>query len=267
MSGTITLAQIENSVLDTLQQTELVNWGGSPNWTAATNPDFGQANVDFRINEGYLRAMRDVSAIDVAIWTATFSSVASTFQYPIVPAVASGNPNPPCAQLRRLYYAPVGFPFTLEFEPGIRMVPWKEFQRYTAAGYLQTASFGPYPEVCAVTPDRKFIQFFPGTANNGDTITLQYSPVPTAGTLVPLLVNETDTMLLPDDFGALIEHFALFKLWPKARAMNAATASFATYKEQMGQAIAEWKQRSAPDKLRITDALLDRATSGPWGWW
>ena len=264
--GSYTLAQMENDVLSTLQQTALVNFAGAPNWAAATNPEFDQATVDYRLNEGYLKVVRDVSDIDVAMYEASFLSTAQTYSYPLPPAVASGNPNPPMAEMRRLFYSPQGFPFTLEHEPGIRMLPWKEFQRYTASGYLQPASFGPYPEVCSITPDRKHLYFYPGSANAGDTIQIQYSCVPTPGTLAPLLVNESDTMIVPDDFAELVVIYALYKLWPKARALTAAEAFLAQYQKQLDYIRAMWKRRHGADQQRFTDVNLDRQTSGPWGW-
>ncbi len=267
MQGTITLEELENDILSTLQQSELVNFAGAPLWAAATSPEFDQPTVDFRINQAYRKICRDVSDIDVAMFETSFLSKANTYQYPIQPIpVTAGLPNPPCAEVRRLFYSPVGFPFTLEHEPSVRMLPWKEFQRYTAAGYLQPASFGPYPEICSITPDRKYLQFYPGSANAGDTIAVEYSCVPTAGTLAPLLVNETDVMIIPDDFGDLVPIYALYKLWPKARAMGAAKESLQLYKDQLAEVRAAWKHRSGGDKQRITDSLLDRSTSGPWGW-
>lgn len=262
------LADMENEVLSTLQQTELVNFGGSPAWSNATNPEFDQKTVDHWLNRAYLKVIRDVSDIDVAMYSATFSSTANTLSYPLPPAVASGDPNPPCAELRRAFYTPQGLNYTLEFAPGVRMLPWKEFQRYTAAGYLEQFSYGTQPEICAVSPDRKSLYFYPGTANAGDSIELQYTPVPTAGTLVPLLQNEDDSpYVLPDDFHELLPIYALYKLWPKARATQASADYLKQYYDQLAYIRAMWKRRSGGDQQRFTDVVVDRATSGPWGWW
>jgi hypothetical protein len=264
--GTVPLEQVENEILSTLQQSELVNFAGAPNWGAATNPEFDQPTVDNAINQAYRRICRDLSGIDVALFETSFLSTVTTYQY-VLPPVAAGTPNPPCAQLRRLFYTPVGSPYTIEFEPGVRMVPWKEFQRYTAAGYNNASGYGSQPEVCAVTPDRQYVQFWPGSANAGDTIAVQYSCIPTTGTLVPLVANEGDFFIIPDDFTDLMQLYALFKLWPKARAMAASKESLELYQAQIEIVRAEWKHRSGGDKLRFTDAALDRATSGPYGWW
>jgi hypothetical protein len=264
--GTIPLEEIENEILSTLQQTELVNFGGVPNWTAATNPEFDQPTTDNAINQGYRRVCRDLSAIDVALFEATFVSTANTYRYPLPPPVTAGNPNPACKELRRLFYTPVGAPYTVEFEPGIRMIPWKEFQRYTAAGYNQVSGFGSQPQFCAVSPDRRYVHFWPGSANAGDTIGIGYACIPTTGSLVPLLSAEGDCMIVPDDFADLVQLYALFKLWPKARAMAAAADSLKLYQDQIEKARADWKHRSGGDKMRFTDVVIDRATSGPFGW-
>ncbi len=400
-------------MLSSLQQTPLVNFGGSPNWSAATNPEFDRPTVVHWINRGYIKLVRDVSDIDVAMYSATFTTSSNASMYPITPgsssptqgifaipfilasigpgvgpnnsdtavvasytllqscyisgltmlfeadagtpvsvnvavgnaamtgtaptngaAVASGQslfaadkavlpnvtnilaadspsavwpagtvltlriktgsggvlgpsvalianayggntgtnisptPNPPVAEVRRLFYTPAGLGYTLEFEPKVRMLPWKEFQRYTAAGYLNPFSYGVQPEVCSITPDRTQIAFYPGTANAGDLVEVQYSTVPTAGTLVPLLINDSDVpYLIPDDFHELIQIYALYKLWPKARAMESALAAKDDYYKQLDYMRAMWKRRSGGDQQRFTDNMLDRATSGPYGWW
>jgi hypothetical protein len=261
------LADLQNEILSTLQQTQLVNFGGTPNWASVTNPEFDEPTVNYWINRAYLKVMRNVSDIDVAMFSCTFPSVANGIFYALPPPVASGLPNPPCAEVRRLFYTPAGLGYTLEFEPALRMVPWKEFQRYTASGYLQNFSYGTQPQICSVTPDRKQLAFYPGTANAGDTIELQYAPVPTVGTLVPLLANEGDVpYVLPDDFHELISIYALYKLWPKARSLGASADFLKQYWDQLNDLRAMWKRRSGGDRQRFTDSTLDRASSGPWGW-
>lgn len=261
----MTLADLENEILSTLQQSELVNFGNAPNWATVQNPEFNQATVDHFINRAYLKVMRDISDIDVSNYEVIITSTANTTFYTLPPPVTSGNPNPPISELRRLFYKPVGMNFTLEFEPGIRMVPWKEFQRYTAAGYWNSAS-GNYPAYCSVTPDRGNLAFFPGTADNGDTITLWYSPIPTAGTLVPTLAQPTDTPAMPDDFHDLIPLYALAKLWPKARALAASQNYLQQYYDQLEKIRGMWSKRSSGDKMRLTDAATDKRTAGPYGW-
>lgn len=262
------LQDMENECLSELQQTALVNFGGAPNWASATNPEFDRPTVDYRINQGFIKIIRDVSDIDVTMFTAIFLSVAQQQMYPLPPAVGSGNPNPPVGEVRRVFYQPVGLGYQLEMEPKIRMLPWKEFQRYTAAGYFNQFSYGTQPEICSVTPDRTQLAFYPSPANAGDTITLQYSPVPTAGTLVPLLSAETDEpFILPEDFQELIPIYATHKLWPKARALAAADSYLEQYDKKLAYIRGMWKRRHGGDQQRFTDVQVERATSGPWGWW
>ncbi len=260
-------------------------------WSEAANPEFDQPTIDFWINRAYIKVMRDVSDIDVALWTATFLTVPNTTFYPLPPPPpvnelllptsgeplllpGSGSPlllqsgplNPPVAELRRVFYTPVGLGYQLEFEPKVRMLPWKEFQRYTAAGYLNNFSYGTQPEVCSVTPDRTKLAFYPGTANAGDSVELQYSTIPTTGTFVAPLVNETDVPFLPEDFQDLIPLHALSNLWPKARAMEAAGAALKQYYDQLAYVRAMWKRRHGGDQMRFIDVLEARASSGPFGW-
>lgn len=257
---------VQNEILSTLQQSELVNFGNAPNWNSVTNPEFDRPTILHWINRSIIKIYRDVSDIDVAAFTATFLSTANTAAYGLPPPIV-GTPNPPVGELRRLFYSPVGQPqINIEFEPGVRMLPWSEFQRYTAAGFFSNTSPGNMPSICAVTPDRAQVQFYPGSANAGDTITLSYSPIPTAGTLVPLMINDADPIVLPDDFQDLIQIYALSKLWPKARAMAAAKDALAQYYEQLNYIRGMWLKRSGGDKLRISDAAHAMMTSGPYGW-
>lgn len=250
-----------------MQQTELVNFGGAPLWSTTTNPIFDKATVDHYINRAYAQVLKDFADTEIGLYTATFLSTTETLAYALPPAVTSGNPNPPVHLISRLFYTPQGLGYTLEFEPGLRMVPWKTFQRYTASGYLNQYSYGTQPEICSITPDFTQVQFYPGTATAGDTIELQYSPIPTVGSLVPPLTAETDSpIILKDDVQDMITIWALWKLWPKAREMEASKEAMLMYYDQVKKLTAQYIRKSRGDQMRITDATLDLATSGPFGW-
>lgn len=283
-----TLADFENEVLSILQQSAMINFGGNPNWSAGMvgnqQPQFPQSMVDYQINRAYQLLMAAFSNCELGMYTCSFLSLANETFYPI-PPVNPGPliwnigewevnfwgpaplPNPPIHRLCRLFYAPQGLQYNLEFEPGIRMLAWKEFQRYTAAGYLESYSFGTQPEVCSVSPDRKYLYFYPGTANAGDIVTLQYIPIPTVGTMCPLLVLENDSpIILPDDVQDLIPYYAASKLLPRAR--DAAGAAF--YRKLFIDEVARLKEDyfrfTGANRQRFTDATSDRATSGPYDW-
>lgn len=284
----------ENDVLGILQQSAMLNFGGPPNWqngiVAGQNPQFPQSMVDYQINRGYVNVMAAFSDLELGLYECQFTTTANTLSYPIPPqgAVApvliwdvgswdqqvwgpvnpSVLPNPPIHRLARLFYAPQGLNYNLEFEPGVRMVPWKEFQRFTSSGYLENASFGTQPEICSVSPDRQTIWFYPGTANAGDVVTLLYIPIPTAGTQVPLLVSPTDTpMFLPDDIHDLITYYAASKLLPRARDAAGAAYYGDLYVKEMARLQQDYFRSSGANRQRFTDVIDDRATSGPYSWW
>jgi hypothetical protein len=49
--------------------------------------------------------------------------------------------------------------------------------------------------------------------------------------------------------------------------MESALAAKDDYYKQLDYMRAMWKRRSGGDQQRFTDNMLDRATSGPYGWW
>jgi hypothetical protein len=277
-----------------MQQSAMINYGGAPNWNAGMvgnqQPQFPQAMVDFQINRGYLALMASFSELELGLYQVQFLSTANTNSYPLPPppgaigqtliwdqgqwdvnlwgpGQATGTPNPPIHRVARLFYAPQGLNYNLEFEPGIRMLPWKEFQRYTAAGYLDNYSFGVQPEVCAVNPGRNQLWFYPGTASAGDVITLQYIPIPTNGTQVPLLSGPTDTpIILPDDVQELIIYYAAAKLLPRARDAAGAAYYQQLYQTEFARIKQDYLRDSGANKMRFSDATADRATSGPYDW-
>jgi len=284
------LQDFENECLGPLQQSAMINFGGAPAWTAGVTgnqqPQFPQSMIDFQINRAYIDLMAAFSECELGLYTCTTPSIANANQYDLPPpgnaqvliwnqgawgvnlwGPAPAVPNPAVHRLAQIFYAPTGLQYNLEFEPGIRMLPWKEFQRYTGAGYLDSYSFGVQPEVCAVDPTRKSLWFYPGTANAGDEITFKYIPIPTAGTTVPLLSAETDSpLILPDDVQQLIPYYALWKLLPRARDAAGSAYYGKLYLDEVERLKNNYLRSSGANRLRFTDATADRASSGPYDW-
>lgn len=259
------LQDIENEILDRTQQTELLNFGGPPRWDQSQNPTLSQALIDYRINRAYIEALRDVAELELAGWAVSFPSVANQEAYPLPPAVAPGAPpNPPVHLVQRVYYKPAGYTRALEFEPGVRFIPWQEFQRKTRSGYLRQVGGASIPSFVTVTPDRTQLIFVLGPAAAGDVVTVVYSPVPTAGSLVPLLVNENDTPILPDECNELLVLGALPPIWERLREFGAAKDARANRAAELSRLRETCLKRSKGDKMRITLAVDDLQTSMPW---
>jgi hypothetical protein len=263
----VVLQDLENLVLSQLQQPS-VNFGNAPTWSATTNPVFNQASVDFAINRGYARLLSDLADEEIAEFTASFLSTVQTNRYPLPPPVASSpnNPNnsllnPNVRLLNRVSYQPVGLPYTVEFHAGTRFVSWDEFQRVTAQGYLLPYSYAAtVPDICAVTPARDSLFFFPGSGSAGDTITLRYSPMWTVGSLVGPLVNETDVPYFPEDCHDAIAWYALSQLWIRAREVATSQMYSQMYKEDVERIKTAYLRRSRGDKLNISSREMEFAT-------
>ncbi len=247
----MTLQDLENALLAEMQQPG-VNFGGAPTWSALNNPAFNQGVVDYAINQAYKRVMRDLQNTEVYSYAITFNSTANTSQYPI--PSSGGTSQPAIAMVQRVFYAPSGLGYTYEFEPGIRFLSWPEFQAFTGEGYLRPYSFGVQPDVCAVTPDRKNIAFYPGSANAGDTITVNYMPIPTPGAVaVATLVAETDAAVLPDDASDAMLFAALMRLWPKAREFGAVKVYKDLYDAEIAKLRDQYTRASAGFGMRLRD--------------
>ncbi len=249
------LQDLENLVLSQLQQPS-VNFGNAPTWSATTNPVFNQASVDFAINRGYARLLSDLADSEVAEYTTTFSSTLQTNYYTLPIA---GQPK--VRLLNRVSYQPYGLPYTVEFHAGTRLVDWEEFQRVTAQGYLIPYSYAAtVPDICAITPDRSQLAFFPGSGIAGDTITLKYAPMWTVGTSVGPLVNETDAPYFPEDCHDAIAYFALAQLWIRAREAGMAGEYRKMYMEDVERIKTAYLRRSRGDKLNISSREMEFAT-------
>jgi hypothetical protein len=153
----------------------------------------------------------------------------------------------------------------MEFEPGVRMISWQAFQRYSAAGYLRPFTYNIIPDFCAITPDRKTIAFFPGTASTGDTITIQYVPEITPNSTVPPLAAETDTTVLPDETNDALILWATSLLWPKLREMGEAAEYRKQYVDELARVREALGQSSRGDTLRLRDSMDGLVSSYPVG--
>lgn len=180
------------------------------------------------------------------------ATTATTYTAPFINAHAAGalvaNPiMPTVARIQRVYYAPQGQNYNFEFRPGQELIGWNQFQHlYTAQGYLQKYAFGTRPNAATVSPDRKFLQLYPGSASSGDQITIQYTPMLTAGaTTCAPLVNATDTPLFPEDYHEAILQWALSILWLRARDQGQAADARQQYQQMVASYRTAYLQTNA----------------------
>lgn len=257
------LQDTENWVLWNTQQSELVNFGSVPNWASANNPQLPRSAVDAAINRAYIRLLQDLADLEIATVTTTKASVAQQSDYTL-PLNAA---DPAVQRICRVYYQPVGQSYTQELEPGVRLVSWKKFQSLNGAGYLRPFTYGTIPDFVAVSPDRKKLSFYPGTANAGDTITIEYVPYVTAGSSVPLLVAETDTPILPDSCDDAMVYLATSYCWPKLQPADFGPMNewLGLYARELARLREMLSQRSRGDFQQITDAALELYYSNPQG--
>ena len=224
------------------------NPGGTPTWANAGQ--FNQALVEYAVNKGYRRVMSDISGLEIFLVTDTQTSVANQSSY-VIPAVA--NNNPVISTVHRVYYAPQGLLYTKEFGGQLEFKSWNDYQVETSLGMAQPFAFGVQPTYCAITPDRTKVAFMPGPAATGDTITVQYTPLPTAGAAVcPTLTGSAGTVL-STDFDEAIVMWAMWILWQKARQKDLALQSKADYKEEIKRLIDSNQQSSIQDSISITN--------------
>jgi len=273
------LQDLENSVLFNLQQSELVNFGSTPNYASATNPAISKAALDFQINRAYMRVYSDLSDCEIALAYFSILSVANSSDYPLPPGGSFPNiynPSQPLPvidlsafpnvqRISRILYNPVGQPWTQGMEGGIRLVSWRQFMGVSAFGYMRPFTYNIIPDYCTVTPNRKILSFFPGTASAGDTITVEYVPYLTAGTSWPPLANPTDVPRLPDAADDMITLWATALCWPKLREMQAQDVYMAKYFAEMERVRDMLGPRSRGDTFRIRDNELGLAESYPIG--
>jgi hypothetical protein len=244
---------------------------GSPNWSNSTipttyagaSPQFGQGLVEYAINEFYRQVLGEVEDLEINLISFSFSSTIQTYKYAIP---LSGYAN--ISHVARVFYKPSGLPYTWEYAQGQKFISWNEFQaQYTGQGYLLPYSFGTQPDVCAVDPLLTSLYFFPGSAIAGDTITVEYSPIPTPGaTGCPTLVNATDAPILPVDCHMAIVYGALSFLWIRARESQMAGLAAQQYREEIQKIRMKYVRKTHGDTIRIR-AFSDRVAIGNVGPW
>lgn len=162
--------------------------------------------------------------------------------------------------VRSVYYQPLGLTYTLNREPGVRLIAWQEYQRKTASGYLQVFSAGQQPDYVAVDTQRQNLYLYPSPYNNGDTIRVQYAPQLTNNTNIPAtnwgyLVNPTDAppAMLPEDAHDCIWMYAMFLLWPKSRELGTAKMYLDLYKDKMRETLENYMEASDGASFGIRD--------------
>jgi hypothetical protein len=273
------LADLQNGVLFNLQLSELVNFGGDPRWTAATHPAISQAALTYFINRAITRTMLDLADCEIELAFCTFKSHANTCDYPLPPGGTVENyynpgsvvpaidlkSAPHVLRVSRVIYSPVGQGWSQSHEGGIRLVSWRQFLGYSAFGYLRPFTFNTIPDYCAVTPNRKILAFYPGTASVGDTITIEYVPTLTHGTTFPPLVALTDVPILPPEAIEMVVDLATSFCWPKLREMGAAKEYEARYAADTVRVREQLGPRSRGDTFVLRDAAVGLAQSYPIG--
>ncbi len=242
----MTLQDMQNMLLSQLQQPGITTVGSAPNFSAVPNPPYGADRLNFYLNRAYLRLMNDVAELELKVVSSTLTSTANTFSYNIPVA---GAPNP--ALVLRVSYQPVGLTYNYEFQQGVNFLSWDQYQMQTGYGYYQQLSFGTQPRVCTVSVDRTQLWFYPGSAQSGDTITIQYAPLPTAGTTTPLLVNSTDVPQIPDDCCDAIIYWALYLLWINAREQQMSQYMRSQYEEELKRIKQVYLKRGKGDTFGI----------------
>lgn len=246
------LGDIENIILSSLQQPgQNFGVGQYPNWSSLNNPQYGQAEIDYFINEGYKRACSDL--YDLRLTTASFVLTTSigVASYAIPP---SGNPQMKSGYVFDVTYQPVGLQSYIRFEPGNSLVSWETFNRLTGQGYLRANSSGLYPRLCAVGPQRKTIELYPNPLEAGDTITVVYPALPTPGaSQLPTLVAQSDEIALPDDSSEAISYWALGRLSLKNNAYEDAKEFRSLYAAEIARLREMYQKTSMGDVQVFTD--------------
>lgn len=256
----MTLGDFSNLCLVTLQQNGAsftVGGGGGPQWSSLSSPQYSQGLVEFCINEGYKKAMGDLWDLQLTLLTVTQLSTTTTYKYPILPA--TGGPYANVSHVGRVFYQPYGLPYTWEYRPGSQLISWAEYQgKYTGQGYLLPYSFGTQPKVATIDPLLQNVYFYPGSARSGDTITVEYQPIPTYNSASPIaasaggiLVNQTDTPLLPPDTHMAIFYYAMWLLWARAREMQAMELYQKMYVAELAAVRMRYTLKHGGDTMRV----------------
>jgi hypothetical protein len=279
------LGDMSNSVLVLLQQpgAAFVVYEGNvapavtgPSWSSLTNPQFSQGLVEFAINEGYKVLMGDIEDIELALVSYTTPSIASTYKYPLPGTTSAATTNyATVSHVAKVFYQPYGLPYNWEFRPGSGLISWSEYQRsYTGQGYLQPYAFGTQPLVATVDPPRQNLYFFPGSARASDTITVEYAPIPTppssagvAATGCSILINPTDSPIIPADCHMAIVYYALGFLWVRAREQATALmyynpAGAGLYQSELKKIRQKYTKVAHGDVIRMESTMMPLSLGG-----
>lgn len=240
-----------------------------PTWSSLNNPQISQGLTEFYINQGYKQLMGDIKDIQLSPVSFTLNSAVNTAVYPIPPSSYAA-----VAQVSRVWYQPFGLPYNREFRPGTEFVSWDIFQEITGQGYLLPYAFGTQPLYVTVDPTRKNLYFYPGSARVGDTITVEYAPLPTYGaTGCPTLVAATDSPITPDDTHWAILYFAFSRVWLRLREMELSQNYYrpknprnpsdpgGLYQQEIDRIKADYMKLTAGDSIRITP-FVDKLSLG-----
>ena len=163
---------------------------------------------------------------------------------------------------KRVYYQPYAMIYQREKAPGNRLISWEKFQLLNGGGYMQPYSFAVEPDFVTITPDRQFLQFWPGPVSTGDLVTFSYVPSLTTSTGQPVLVNQSDIVPLPDDLRDLVTLGAMMWLYPAMREFGLLKEAKQQFNEEMLRVRYEWQNLSAGDNPQIIDAGEAQAASG-----
>lgn len=221
-------SDLQNSVLQRLHQAG-ANWGGSASNTSSNLIPPYWVKLELNLAYGrFLALVKDFPAV-VQPLKVQFPSMSQQKQWPINPLPSSGTGvapslgNPAALQIYEATYT-----ISTGQERYIPFVSTNTFRRYTAGYTQRQASFSAFPNVLCQQFGRGFIQLFPGTGTNGDTVTVTFCPDPNAtatawpGNQIPCaqggqMVNDSDVpLIVPEYHPALIEG----AVWSMARALN-----------------------------------------------
>jgi hypothetical protein len=261
----ITLANLENTILMMLQQPPYDFANGSPDWGTATNPQYPRELVDYVVNMAYRRIAGDLKDYNLMTAVFTLSSSLNVGSYPI-PPLQTTNPFPEIAMVRDVFYLPLGQTQTLRYEPGQSMVSWTEFMRLTGQSFLRANSGSAWPTICAIGPQRNTLELYPQPVQNGDTITVYYNPLPTPNAVqCPTLVSESDVLGLPSDCEMALIYFALAILFRRNSDDDNSKQYRGLYLEEIKRLKTVYQRDSIGDSMQMTDIPTYPALIGaPW---
>ena len=161
---------------------------------------------------------------------------------------------PAVQRITRVIYSPQGQPYDMDLSGGIRLISWQAFQERCGFGYLRPFTTDIIPQFAAMSPDRKMISFFPGTASAGDAIGIEYIPKITLNSDWPPLSQPTDEPQLPDETHDLIVMWATLLCCPKLKLFGMLKETKEMYAAELMRVREQLAWRSVGDNQRIQDS-------------